>query len=168
MKTWYQKWYNNHVEIAGMQHSKGWSRIWSLEVPHKVKKFLWRFCRNNIPILILLRGKGVLVHITCPLCEGDVEHLQHLFFYCSYAKRCWQIVGLDYDLWSVENASEWLLDRLSNENTETLIKIAAVLWCIWFTRNKNIFEGKNMTPTVTMACGMKHIMDWRAVNKKKN
>lgn len=47
------------------------------------------------------------------------------------------------------------------------MKIAAVLWGVWFARNKLICENKRMTPAVTMNCSRQHIADWREVNKRK-
>lgn len=54
----------------------------------KLRFFLWRLCRNNIPVRNLLRGKGVRTTIMCPMCGSDIEHLLHVFFYYEYAQRC--------------------------------------------------------------------------------
>lgn len=68
VKSGYQQWYLNHGVDVGLQGSKGWDKIWSLKIPHKIKIFLWRFCRNNIPIRNLLRLKGISVPIGCEIC----------------------------------------------------------------------------------------------------
>ncbi|XP_074348100.1 uncharacterized protein LOC141686901 [Apium graveolens] len=47
-----------------------------------------------------------------------------------------------------------------------LIKIAQVMWGIWFTRNKRIFENKNMIPEAAMVWSKKQILDWQAANKR--
>lgn len=59
VKMGYQQWHKNHIGEIGLQQSKGWSNIWRLSVPHKIKLFLWRFCRNNVPVRNLLRHRGV-------------------------------------------------------------------------------------------------------------
>ena len=82
------------------------------------------------------------------MCNGDVEHLLHLFFDCNFAKECWQFMGLPLDMWETENACDWLLEKLSNESEERLIKIAVVLYGVWFARNKKIFEERALTPAV--------------------
>lgn len=110
-----------------MQQSKGWSKIWILEVPHTVKIFLWRFCCNNIPIRNLLQGKGLSNPIGCAMCVGEIEHLLHLFFDYRFTKDCLHYVGIEYDMWETENASGWLLDRLSNETTTDLQKTACIM-----------------------------------------
>lgn len=104
VKMGYQQWHKNHVGDIGVQQSKGWSIIWSLEVPHKIKIFIWRIYRNNIPVRNLLRNKGVHVPIGCTKCVGDIEHLLHLFLDCRFAQECWKEVGLVYDMREVESA----------------------------------------------------------------
>lgn len=104
---------------------QGWSKIWCLNIPPKLKFFLWRFCRNNILVRNILRYKGVSrTPITCPMRQADaadVEHLLHLFFDCRFAKQCWQQhMGFSYNMSTVESASCWLLERLSSESYETV------------------------------------------------
>lgn len=75
---------------------------------------------------------------TCPLCESDVEHLLHVFFNCPFAARCWQYAGGGYDMHLIENAPEWLLHKISTASTDELVKIAKVLWGVWFFKNKKV------------------------------
>ncbi|KAL8111232.1 hypothetical protein AgCh_019083 [Apium graveolens] len=167
VKTGYQWWHKNHVGELGLQQSKGWSNIWRLNVPHKIKIFLWRFCRNNVPVRNLLRHRGARVPIGCNMCVEDIEHLAHLFFDCHFARACWQIAGLEYEMGDVENVPEWLLNKLRNDTAENLGRIAAVLWGVWFARNKRIFENKYMSPATTMNWSMTQIKEWRDANIKR-
>lgn len=77
VKTGYQVWLN-YTRI-NLPHNTGWNKIWKVDFPHKVRIFLWRSGRNNIPVRNLLRGKGVPTTIMCPICNVDVEHMAHLF-----------------------------------------------------------------------------------------
>ncbi|KAL8133871.1 hypothetical protein AgCh_009077 [Apium graveolens] len=85
VKSGYQRWHLNHIGDLGLQQSRGWDMIWRLDIPHKIKIFLWRFCLNNIPVRNLLRGKVIPAPAACDMCVGDVEHLMHLFCDCSFA-----------------------------------------------------------------------------------
>lgn len=107
-------------------------------MPHKVKIFLWRLCRNNILVRNLLRGKGVRTSILCPMCARDVEHPMHLFFDCEFATGCWNYSGLVFDVSTTEYISQWLLDKLVHEIQETCVLIAIVLWGIWYARNQKV------------------------------
>lgn len=60
----------------------------------------------------------------------------HVFFDCDFAIHCWQLIGLELDIWNVEHAASWLLNRLATDTHENVIKIATVLWGKWVTRNK--------------------------------
>lgn len=83
---------------------EGWKQLWRLDVPNKVKIFLWRLCRNNISVRNLLRSRGVQTPIICPMCGVDIEHLLHLFLDCNFAKDCWSVMGVQFDVLQVEEA----------------------------------------------------------------
>lgn len=109
VKSGYHMWQKRNVGSRGILQSNGWGKIWKLAIPHKVKVFLWRFCRNNIPVRIRLRWKGVNVPILCPMCERDVEHLLHVFFDCAFAYQCWLYAGTVFDMQYVEFGPDWLV-----------------------------------------------------------
>lgn len=85
VKEGYRFWYNQNYTTSAITQSKDWIRIWSLLVPHKVKIFIWRFCRNTIPVHWRLSLKGIHLPITCPMCNADVAHVLHIFFDCQSA-----------------------------------------------------------------------------------
>lgn len=89
MKSGYFEWCKSHNEDAGMVRDEGWSKVWRLNIPHKMRVFLWRFCRNVLPVRNLLRYRGVQAPVACSMCVGDIEHMNHLFLDCNYAKECW-------------------------------------------------------------------------------
>ena len=121
--------------------------------------FLWRFCRNTVPVKNRLLYKGVAVPIECSMCEADVEHMLHIFFDCDFAKNCWNSVGMKLYMDEVEFTPDWLLERLSIEPHEKLITIVTVPWSLWFARNKRVWEGVVLSPTIAIALGSKHITD---------
>lgn len=114
------------VTSCRVSHEKGWSSLWKLGVPHKVKIILWRMCRNIIPVRNLLRSQGVQNSIICPMCERDVEHLLHIFMDCPFEKEWWNIMGLNFDISTIEEAPGWLLDRLAIEKVEVKIQFATI------------------------------------------
>ena len=106
------------------------------------------------------------VTISCPMCEGEVEHLRHLFFECRYAQECLNLKGLNYDLSNVEYVSNWLLSALANNSSDEMVKLSTALWGIWFARNKCIFENKVMPPAVNISWSQKQVDDWQTANRK--
>lgn len=141
-------------------NSKGWNILWSLKLPHKIRTFLWHFCKNNVPIRKLLKSKRVAVPIICFMCEHDIEHLLHIFFDCNFVTKCWRIVDLDFNRHSIECTSTWLLDGITNFSADEVKKIVTVLWGVWFAENKKVWKSTMLTSTVTMDIGRKLFKGW--------
>lgn len=108
-KSGYQYWHRLNLSHIELPQNVGWKKVWHLKLPHKVKVFIWRFCRNVIPVRKRLSSRGVRIPITCPMCLVDIEHMSHLFFDCKFAAGCWEHANLCFDWSEVENANEWLL-----------------------------------------------------------
>ena len=106
------------------------------------------------------------VTISCPMCVGEVEHLRHLFFKCSFAKECLHLMGLEYDMSEVEYVSTWMLNILASGSPDELTKLSTTLWGIWFARNKLIFENKHMPPAVTKTWSQKQVEEWQVANRR--
>lgn len=138
VKSGYNFWHKHFGECRQITIHKGWSKIWCLEVPHKLKIFLWWLCRNNVPVRNLLRGRGVQTTIICPMCGVDVEHLLHVFLDCRFANACWRVLGLEFDTSTIESCPDWLLQSLASESHERLVQVATVLWGIWSARNLKV------------------------------
>lgn len=167
VKSRYKLWYKNNISSNTVFQSEGWNKIWRLNIPHKIRVFLWRLCWNNVPVRNRLRHKGVDVSILCPMCDNDVEHLLHVFFDCQFAAQCWSYAGLSYDMSLVESASEWLMQKIDEGVPNETSKIVMVLCGIWCWRNKKVWEDKLGSPSLAIDWSSKIITDWRKVMKYK-
>lgn len=96
------------------------------------------------------------------MCETDLEHLLHVFFDCAFASQCWQLMGMHFDMWSVEDAAEWLLNKLETGRYAELIRIAMTLWTIWFFRNKKVWDNKVVTPKFAVDWSLKQLQEWKS------
>ena len=166
VKSSYHYWFERHHTQGMESDSQGWARLWKLQIPHKMKFFLWRVCKRNLPVRNMLRGKGVNTPILCPMCNVDVEHFRHLFLECPYARGCWSYIGEEYDITNVEHLSTWVLERLSLESNSCLVRLARTLWGIWFARNRKVWEGKQMPPNVAMEVAAKMVDEWQKAQQK--
>lgn len=99
------------------------------------------------------------------MCVGEVEHLRHLFFECSFSKECWQLVGLNFEEHDMDYVSDWLVSFLASGPLKELFTMSAVLWGIWYARNKCIFDNKIMSPTIVKSWCLKQVDDWQIANK---
>lgn len=60
---------------------------WNKNVPIKINVFLWRLTLNKLPSRMNLDRKGIdLDFLLCPICQEDVETVNHIFFNCKLAK----------------------------------------------------------------------------------
>lgn len=76
-------------DFSGMVTDFNWLKLWSLAIPPKIKNFIWRVLQNCLPTLENLRRKHVEVYPICPVCNSDIESLEHILFTCAFAQRCW-------------------------------------------------------------------------------
>lgn len=62
-----------------------------------------------------------------------------------------------YDMRSVDDAPEWLLDKLSTAGGDEITKICIVLWGIWFWRKKRVWEDKSVSTAIAMGHSFSHV-----------
>lgn len=114
-----------------------------------------------------LRTKGVLLPITCPMCNVNTEHLIHVFFDYYFAKQCWNHSGLSYDLNFVEFVPDWLLNKLGAAQEEKAVKISTILWGIWLWRNRKVWEGKTISAATAIGNSSQYVSEWRKERLKR-
>ncbi|KAL9660530.1 hypothetical protein QQ045_025345 [Rhodiola kirilowii] len=72
---------------AGEQSDKSmiekfWKKIWSLNVPNKIKIFCWRLYYNSLPDAVNLWKRGINVELQCRLCGYQNETALHVVRDC--------------------------------------------------------------------------------------
>lgn len=168
VKTGYKFWTDHHNNMINSEAVvNGWNKLWKLHIPHKLRVFLWRVCKNNIPVRWALRSKGVNTTFLCPMCGVDVEHVRHLFCECQFARECWQALGVDITAYDIEDLSSWLLDLIERNDPVLITAAPTVLASIWFARNRKVWENKVMTPSVSVEIYKRQVAEWREANQGK-
>lgn len=66
-----------------------WRWIWNLELPPKVRTFLWRACNDILPVKVNLMRRHIGGDPYCPFCRKGLEYTSHLFFECEVFKDIW-------------------------------------------------------------------------------
>lgn len=75
----------DHLKVEG-----DWSLIWNLDVPPRVKIFLWRACRDCLPTRCQLQKKDTICSSLYVMCDHNLENLWHLFTFCPLTIECWE------------------------------------------------------------------------------
>jgi len=65
--------------------------IWKINLPPKIKIFLWQIYHNSLPIRGTLLRRGMHIDVTCLLCQGDIESFDHLYIQCPCPKNIWAL-----------------------------------------------------------------------------
>lgn len=115
---------------------KFWNSLWKLNVPNKVKFFLWRACTDSTPTMLNLCKWKIVPSAACNHCHVGEEFVLHaLWSYeavCSVWCSCFPALPTEFS--RVSSFRELLeLVVCSSLNSEVF---AMVCWAIWNHRNK--------------------------------
>ena len=75
---------SNSVATSGI-----WSAIWKLNVPGKIKHFLWRACTNSLPTKTNLLRRKIISESLCHQCGKSDEDTKHALWDCEAIKQVW-------------------------------------------------------------------------------
>ena len=84
--------YPQQAEHSSVQaHGSTWRKIWELNVPPKVRTFLWRACSGCLPTRENLHKKRIRVEQRCELCHHHTETIGHVLWECPLARNVWAL-----------------------------------------------------------------------------
>ncbi|XP_012845754.1 PREDICTED: uncharacterized protein LOC105965730 [Erythranthe guttata] len=76
---------------SNSSNNENWKWLWGLNLPSKVKLFLWMACKNLLPTCVHLRNQRVLEDNWCVICNECEEDVIHILFYCSFSRQVWAL-----------------------------------------------------------------------------
>ncbi|KAM6547870.1 hypothetical protein CsatB_019546 [Cannabis sativa] len=138
------------LPITRLHWSKeAWSR---LNIP-KHSVIVWLAMLNRLKTQDRLLKFGMQVQGTCCLCEMEPETCKHLFFECSVAEQCLQVLKLWLN-WFVQTSSlQQLLKWVGKSKLSKFKKgvytaaIVGLVYNIWKSRNEIIWQNGRVNPT---------------------
>ena len=71
------------------QSNRVWKIICELLVPNKVKNFMWRSCRDAIPVKKNLMWRKILSEDNCEQCKQPSKNFLHALWECSELSGLW-------------------------------------------------------------------------------
>ena len=69
-------------QVPPIHDKQVWKKIWQLQLPPKVKNFLWRACRNVLPTKQPLLKRKVTADPICERCRSAVGESVHAIWSC--------------------------------------------------------------------------------------
>ncbi|KAF7837231.1 uncharacterized protein G2W53_005713 [Senna tora] len=147
--------------------------IWKLHCHARQKVFIWALFFNAIPNRVNLKRRGLSVPITCPLCNGDVESLNHLFRDCAPVREVWRLTKSNTDLDRDHEFQPWLKQTVTNHSQAHLDIPSGTLavftiWHIWKARNNLFFKQKNLVPTLVAKRAIASAAEFHFLTDNKN
>ncbi|CAN1216845.1 Putative ribonuclease H protein At1g65750 [Linum perenne] len=144
MKSAYRQLMAMNEAVTKLQVEGEWSKLWKIDVPPKMRHFLWRSVRDVLPTRNKLWRRRIEVHDSCGMCSRESESLEHLFLDCEVARGCWRVAGLEGMLPGEDRRDGgwegWLTQVLRSGTKEIQAAVAAVAWGLWRERNDRVWN----------------------------
>ena len=114
-----------------------WKGIWKMQVPNKIKHFVWRVCNDALPTKCNLQRRHITDSDLCEFCKDAPEDALHALCFCSHVAPVWQpfhwfqsrISPPPLNFYDLLNKFMQVRDELRTE------MFATIAWCLCNRRN---------------------------------
>ncbi|XP_071740678.1 uncharacterized protein [Rutidosis leptorrhynchoides] len=142
-------------------------------LPHKIGILIWRILLMRIPVRSELDKRGIdLNSLRCPVCDGDIETVEHIFLRCSVAIDIWDRVFRWWNKSFMAFANlETAFSGKSNAYASSFSKLwQAVEWICGYTiwKNRNAIVFRNLKGTGPMLLNEIQIKSCEWISKRSN
>ena len=123
VRTGYWLGMGNPSRPATPQHDDDvWKKIWKLHWPPKLKHFLWRACKNSLPVNEICHYRHMAQSPACSRCDGGVENVCHALLDHQSNRTMWLThphysIVQDAPRSSFVDTFRWLLSTLHLRNS---------------------------------------------------
>ncbi|XP_073051702.1 uncharacterized protein [Primulina eburnea] len=137
------------LNLYEQDRDNSWGTIWKLEVPYRIRAFIWLVRHGKIMSNAERLKRGFTTNGSCALCHYELEDVDHIFRKCEEAKKIWRRLMPTKAFQTSLNPSfdAWLMGNLghkpkTSKNLDWNILFAITLWWIWHWRNNFVFNTK--------------------------
>ena len=113
-----------------------WKKLWKMNVPNRIKNFVWHSCREALPTKANLCRRKITVDAICDRCKVRMEDCSHALFFCSSVQEVWAADQQWQWLSTMlgKTAGEIFNHALEEDKDPSLLGYTA--WTLWNRRNK--------------------------------
>lgn len=135
-----------------------WSVIWKLNIPPKVRMFLWRATLDTLPHRAELFRRRIASSPFCERCPESEETSMHILRACRGLDEIWLAAPFSMQL-EIGNISfwAWLVMLKKRLEPDTFLLAVVVMWKTWETRNLETHGTKRYAPTDIVTWGQEFL-----------
>lgn len=133
-----------------------WDKLWTANVPSKVKMIAWRIPSN-------------IINPMCTFCGVEPESVWHIMIECQFAKGIWRASPLRLQPLVVPEGylKEWVLTMAKHLKMSDFDCLLMTLWAIWTTRYLKFWGDElNPSPIAVVERAVDWWQDFMGVNAK--
>jgi hypothetical protein len=134
---------------ATTANEKAWKKLWKIQVPSKIRIFLWRLAKQSLPSGDLRYRRKMATTAACSIC-GMPDSWRHSLIECNMARCVWALTEADIvehiSLSSEPSAKTWLFSMIETMKADDLTRMLVTLWAIWHAKRKAIHEEIYQSP----------------------
>ncbi|XP_071718792.1 uncharacterized protein [Rutidosis leptorrhynchoides] len=120
-------------------------------VPKKLEIFVWRVLKKRFPVRVELDKRGIDLHsVRCPICDNDLESVEHSLYNSHLACDIWNRVFKWWNLGSYVPPNG--IDCLHGKSSQVMSSLRSKIWqavawvttyYLWKNRNMKVFQNKS-------------------------
>ncbi|XP_060961067.1 uncharacterized protein LOC133031554 [Cannabis sativa] len=125
-----------------------WTKVWSSNVPPKVKHLVWRVLSHSIPVASSLFFRHIIPSPVCPICHQATETVKHAILECKYARKAWKsssFIGFYTNNLS-SSIDTFFVAAFETFDSHQIAILFCFVWAIWNYRNKVFRQHKRPWP----------------------
>ena len=114
--------------------------VWSLNVPNKIKHFVWKACNGILPTQESLYRRKITESKICEACGGRKETTMHVLYFCNRGTEAWKESKLALPCNIQESWS--FVDTFCRLRMGWMVQLGllerwvSICWGIWKSRNE--------------------------------
>ncbi|KAK3218996.1 hypothetical protein Dsin_012966 [Dipteronia sinensis] len=140
-----------------------WKNIWNMELPSKIKIFLWKACHNWLPKMVNLARRRVSVDGFCPVCKNNYETTLHAIWGCSGLKVVRSSFGFLKGMNSgkFQEFQDFFNSCVQTLDSDVMVLLCVIWWRNWHLRNQLVHESGRSGLKAVVSWSMNYISNYR-------
>lgn len=143
------------------------AHVWKLSCPTKIKHFIWQVVSGSVAVSSRLNQRRINCDTICSRCRVAEEMINYFLFECPTVAITLDIfpIPMGNDMFPYSSVFAnfdfvfWRNPRKIGESGDQEM-FTWLLWFIWKSRNKKVFQGVDSEPTYILHLAVSEFSAW--------